>query len=510
MAITDLTGTSWVLNLLLDTYLGNISSKNINFISNGNNYNTITYEGVGSSHTLSYGNTTVWYENVNVNDTWSDPKYRIIYITDGADVTNATLIAWLQNNATLVPVVDLTDTTWIINSLTAESGYGEFNINCDNSAYLEDGFTFYQFNIGYRAALGGELKEAYANRLCLSTINPDADFDSYKELGVNGDITFTSGTDIANPDLIVWLTLNAELQSEETEYTLRINGVVTDEYNGHKIRYLTYNGIRYKIKEAQTPDSYFDFTLLSNNTYEIKAHNVNNIPSNVILPSSYNGKSVTSIGYEAFPNCYNLTSVTIPDSITSIGERAFFGCYGLTNITIPNSVMSIGRYAFFGCNLTRVVIGNSVTSIGWWAFAELVNLTSVEFTENSQLGVIGANAFRGCALTSITIPDSVTSINGQAFYYCSNLTSVTIGEGVTSIGMEAFRFCSGLTSITVKRVSPPRLTPNSGTRDYVFDSTGNCPIYVPAESVEAYKNAWNYYASRIQATPTHSGGGSDN
>jgi hypothetical protein len=39
-----------------------------------------------------------------------------------------------------------------------------------------------------------------------------------------------------------------------------------------------------------------------------------------------------------------------------------------------------------------------------------------------------------------------------------------------------------------------------------FQDTNNCPIYVPAESVDAYKAAarhWNDYADRIQAIPNN-------
>jgi hypothetical protein len=60
----------------------------------------------------------------------------------------------------------------------------------------------------------------------------------------------------------------------------------------------------------------------------------------LVIPSSYNGNTVTAIGESAFDDCSGLTSVTIPDGVTSIGVRAFRRCSGLTSVTIPGSVTS--------------------------------------------------------------------------------------------------------------------------------------------------------------------------
>ena len=90
--------------------------------------------------------------------------------------------------------------------------------------------------------------------------------------------------------------------------------------------------------------------------------------------------SVTSIGYAAFVNCTNLTSITIPDSVTSIGDGAFASCANLASITIPNSVTSIVDMAFDGCtSLASITIPDSVTSIGRSAFNKCTNLANIYY-----------------------------------------------------------------------------------------------------------------------------------
>lgn len=155
---------------------------------------------------------------------------------------------------------------------------------------------------------------------------------------------------------------------------------------------------------------------------------------------------------------------------TKIVDNAFGACSSLTSLTIPDSVTTIGGWAFDDCNvLRRVTIGNNVTSIG-------------------------PAAFQRCSyLRNITIGNSVTTIGGEAFFNCWSLTTVTIPNSVTSIGENAFYRCSGLISLTVEATSPPTIGNN------VFADTNECPIYVPAESVNAYKTAsgWSEYADRI-------------
>ena len=202
------------------------------------------------------------------------------------------------------------------------------------------------------------------------------------------------------------------------------------------------------------------------------------------------GDSVATIGYRAFENCYSLTSVTI-GSVTTIGDEAFYECTSLTSVTI-GSVTTIGEDAFYDCeSLTSVTIG-SVTTIGGGAFLYCTSLTSV--TIGSVTSIRGGAFYECTRLTSVTI-GSVTTIGNGAFENCYSLTSVNIPDSVTTIGNDAFFFCESLTSVYCKAITPPALGgPN------VFDNNGSGrKIYVPAESVEAYKSAtrWSEYKSAI-------------
>ena len=212
--------------------------------------------------------------------------------------------------------------------------------------------------------------------------------------------------------------------------------------------------------------------------------------------------SVTSIGKGAFSGCSSLTSVTIPDSVTSIGEYTFYYCSSLTSVTIPDSVTSIGDYAFYNCkSLTSVTIGNSVTSIGERAFYGctgklIINSKIVEtnYTSSNYPMNNSGSWLYGSKFTKLTVGDNITKIGDCIFRDCSRLTSVTIPDSVTSIGSYAFSGCSSLTSVYCKPTTPP-----SERGSVFYNNASGRIIYVPRESVEAYKAAsgWSDYASYI-------------
>ncbi len=181
---------------------------------------------------------------------------------------------------------------------------------------------------------------------------------------------------------------------------------------------------------------------------------------NIQIPATirYQGMDydVIGIGEEAFAQCYNLTSVSIPSSVVTIGNYAFHYCSGLTSVTVPDGVIIIGQYAFYLCqNLTSVTFGNKVNTIG-----------------------------------------------EGAFKYCESLPSIVLPTSLSSVESLAFQYCSAMTSVTSLATTPP------GANEDAFDNY-NIPLYVPKGALTAYQNAspWNRF-STIQdsrqkcATPT--------
>lgn len=207
-------------------------------------------------------------------------------------------------------------------------------------------------------------------------------------------------------------------------------------------------------------------------TFAEVTYGVNKYSGDIIIPSTVIIESKTLdvlwIGNDAFKDCHDLTSVTIPYGVVNIQIGAFYNCSALKSIIIPNSVKSIRSSAFFGCTgLTSITIPDSVTLLEWYA---LSNCT---------------------ALTDVTLGNGITNILPSLFEGCSSLTNVTIPNNVTSIGESAFEGCTNLDTLYVCSTTPPSLHKDSFTNDHYIYTI----VYVPTGALVEYQiaNVWKEF-----------------
>lgn len=253
------------------------------------------------------------------------------------------------------------------------------------------------------------------------------------------------------------------------------------------------------------------------------------------------GSSVTEIGDFVFNDSNNLTSVYLkPSTPPSLGTNSFSGTHTDLQIYVPNEYRTNYRiaqdwkgYRLVGYDFktgmannmfkytatskvepyNKTIYGTIYKSSTWnsttgegiiayigeitlipsQAFNNCTALTSINIP--STVTSIEGNAFSHCInLVSVNIPQSITYIPSYAFYNCSKLTSITIPNRVTGIGEDAFAQCSSLTEVYCKATTPPSLIYLAFGRN-----VANRKIYVPTQSVEAYKTAnnWKDYANYI-------------
>lgn len=218
----------------------------------------------------------------------------------------------------------------------------------------------------------------------------------------------------------------------------------------------------------------------------------------LVIPESFthNGTTytVTKIENSAFECCDNLNSITIPNTIKYLGEAVFITCFGLRNVELPPTLDSISHQCFFGCeSLQTIQFPDSLRYIGVLAFYHS-GLKELDFKKNIK---IDEQAFSNCKeLVTVSFPEGMDTIN-DAFSSCENLFSVSMPQSVKVVLANSFLGCSYLSEITCFASTPPQFEYDLD----VFEGTPLTVIYVPAESVDAYKsaNGWRNYADIIQA-----------
>ena len=223
----------------------------------------------------------------------------------------------------------------------------------------------------------------------------------------------------------------------------------------------------------------------------------------MVIPEKHNSLPVLAIAENAFVQCVNLVSVTVPKTVVAIGDRAFYACTALTTVTfasgsacteigvfafaeceslrtatIPAGVTTLSDSLFSGCvELKTLNLYGNITAVGADAFGNCKKLTTREengaiylgskanpymilygvadrtvsaLTVNESTLVIGPAALAGCSgLTALTLPESVVSISPYAFSGCASLSLLTLPSALRSLGAYALQDCRALTALTL-------------------------------------------------------------
>lgn len=286
----------------------------------------------------------------------------------------------------------------------------------------------------------------------------------------------------------------------------------------------SYSGGTCMVCGASANSEGIEYILNYDGTYSVKS--IGSCDSEtVVIPSEYEGKSVTAILDGAFKDCKSVKSIEVPNTVKKIGKGAFAGCAKLEKLVLPfiggslntNGIASqatLFGYVFGdekadGCyqvkqyisksegyvvyipsSLKTVRVANGALPYG--TFYGMKSLVSVEI--GGDVSVIGNRAFYGCsALEELYLPDTYTAIEDYAFHTCSRLKSIEMSSKVSVIGTYAFANCASLESITI---------PNGVEiiNEATFYKSGITEIVLPTSVTEIGEHAFRESAKLTKIT----------
>ena len=263
---------------------------------------------------------------------------------------------------------------------------------------------------------------------------------------------------------------------------------------------------------AKWGTGYFEFVENTDETYKVSLTDEGKKASEIVIPSSFNNKAVTSmadyftrdnlnitkvsipgtiktIPANSFLNCKNLSEVSlsegletiegnafsytkiekieIPSTCKSIGNSAFYGSTSLYHIYLPSSVTSMGTYAFNAINADAYICMEHTSVPSWatsWISSTPLYTYTTKVVEDEDYTYVLRNMPGGMNATilrladelkqldSFTVPSDIEGISniriGQRLFF-NNLFIKNVNlTNVTRIGNYAFQGCSNLTNVT--------------------------------------------------------------
>jgi hypothetical protein len=215
-------------------------------------------------------------------------------------------------------------------------------------------------------------------------------FTSSKKAYYTFNKSITSGDGLFQEVYLYDANKNLILENNYAQELQNGNKVLLEAKTYYLGFYLTYTDDSATVKWSLTKTPDYEFVQLGNTGYRFTGYYGSS--STVNIPSTYNGKSVVSIGWAGVNNA---TTVNIPASVTSLEYHA---------------------------------LANQ-------------NIKTVNFASGSKLEIVDYYAFEGdTKLTKITIPEGTTRIGINAFNGCTNLKTIELPKTINSIGTYAIGY----------------------------------------------------------------------
>lgn len=259
-------------------------------------------------------------------------------------------------------------------------------------------------------------------------------------------------------------------------------------------------------------------------------------------------KTVTSIGNRTFSGCSNLKHVNL-QNIVSVNSYAFSGCFSLESIYAPNLIslgdiipyaQSPGDFqltAFVAPKVTslpfrmffhdrehfynlKYIDVRGATSIANEACKNLRSLRNIRMDNVSSIGnasfkncssldidinlpnltSLSGSEFQNCPIKKVINLGSITTLGGT-FANCSDLNFIRLPSTLTKLADFALQRCGSNMTVICEAVTPPTYG------SIAFTTSNVVVVYVPDDSVDAYKAAsgWSQLASKIHPLSEYTG-----
>ena len=363
----------------------------------------------------------------------------------------------------------------------------------------------------------------------------DTELLTFSSEGGEQTFTYTSNVECVASENAKWFSIKT------SGSTVTVVVEPFDEVASTRSAYITIAGsnanVSHKVKVEQSGlSANLAILYTTSDDAPVKLYTEAGFGANIVS-NTYNGKGVilfdapvTQIPNSAFKES-KIKSVTIPESVEKLGSHPFIFCRSLTyfsgkfasedgrcliedgvlkavsatisgEYTLPSSVTKLGKFCFTNQSYAvTLVIPNSVTEIDEYGIMTSSNNISGfkgKFATASGMELVYENALYAVALyklTSYEVPEGITVIKTNLFQN-SKIEVFTLPSTLEEIGVNAFNSCTKMTTIYCKAVEPPVYGSNAITSDVKSLES----IYVPAESVEAYKSAkgWKDWADYIK------------